>query len=364
MYAATNSEQAQKMRDKLETLFETGKNQFQTFYEKLMTDDNKDYIVNSRKLQFGVDETGLTVSMAEDTYPVHKHAVQQIAAKGEVTIGTSYINNLMEVKEPWANDLLAHNLNQLYHNKKEEERNMVRVSNDKVLGFVSDRYKRMDTQPIFESLFTEASKFGMVPYMSRDLTTKYDVSMLLPTLYEPFTNEIIGYGINFTNSDYGDGVLAMRSFILRMWCANGAIRSEEIRKKHLGSRIEADAIYAVDTLRAETNLISKVVRDTTNYLLQDKTIDSTMETIKNAAEKEVDASKVFASLRSANKITKKEEKAITNIYNKPDVEMLPAGNNIWRVSNSISALSNFLNRGDAEAKRRSLELSEIAGSLL
>ena len=67
---------------------------------------------------------------------------------------------------------------------------------------------------------------------------------------------------------------------------------------------------------------------------------------------------MFATLQRGNKITKAEKKEIVELYNSPEVELLPPGNNLWRASNAISLFAQ--KQGDA----REFELQSIAGDLL
>jgi hypothetical protein len=41
-------------------------------------------------------------------------------------------------------------------------------------------------------------------------------------------------GLSLENSDFGNGALSVRAYLLRIWCSNLAITQEEMRQVHLG----------------------------------------------------------------------------------------------------------------------------------
>jgi hypothetical protein len=80
------------------------------------------------------------------------------------------------------------------------------------------------------------------------------------------------------------------------------------------------------------------------------------DVITQAAAEKIDAG---AELKKLKAITKGERDTIVDAFNSPDVEMMPAGNTLWRLSNAISWVAQ-----KADGDDRRLELEKIAGDLL
>jgi hypothetical protein len=58
-------------------------------------------------------------------------------------------------------------------------------------------------------------------------------------------------------------------------------------------------------------------------------------------------------------MTKKELDTALNKFNEPDIEELPGGNTVWRLSNAVSWLAS-----QTQDEERQLELQKLAGRLL
>jgi len=69
----------------------------------------------------------------------------------------------------------------------------------------------------------------------------------MPEVYEPVPGEVVAYGLFLENSDFGNGALSVRAFLLRIWCTNLAITQEEMRQVHLGKRLDESMIYSERT---------------------------------------------------------------------------------------------------------------------
>jgi hypothetical protein len=215
----------------------------------------------------------------------------------------------------------------------------------------------MDSRPIVEAFATACQTIGAVPVEGYAMETKIAIKAMLPYVFEPVPNEVMAFGICLGNSDYGDGALSLRGFVLRLWCTNFAITEECLRQVHLGRRLDENLTFAEDTYAADTRAMSLAVRDIVAGQLAPPKVDEFCALVRRANDEKIDPKAALAGLKKA--VAKAEAEAIVTAYNTPDIEMLPAGNTKWRLSNAISWVA-----GKTEDQSRKLDLMRLAGDCL
>jgi hypothetical protein len=358
-YNVAASEAAKEARGKFEAEIERGKTRALAVINQVETQVPQDRIVASKKLQFGLNgDTGAIEVQFPDADGTregfHRHAIGQAAAKADIPI--TFIDRLME-KGQWGRELVADNLNRIYHNGN-GERYLTRSVKGEVRGFLSDSYRRMDSRPILESFLLGVQKYGAVPVDGFALETKVAVKVVLPHVFEPVDHEVMIFGAAFENSDFGNGAISVRSFVERLWCTNRAISTEDLRKIHLGARLGEDLQLSERTYRLDTATMASAVQDIVQYTLAPPNVNKYLDTIKQANEQKIEPRQVMAFLKK--NLRKAEAENVIEAFNSPDVEMLPAGNTKWRMSNAISWIANT----KVEDEERKLEVMKVAGAIL
>ena len=288
---------------------------------------------------------------------LHSNALSQMITKSQA-VGATTARKLLDFKEDWATDTLTTLLNSVYHNIK-RERVLIRSIDGEARGFLSDRYRRLDSGPIFEAFAKETQKFEAVPTHASFMDTKTALTMHLPEIFEPFPNEPLLAGVTLSNSDYGNGALSLKFSLMRMWCSNLAIRDEAFRKVHLGAKLPEEVQFSEKTYQLDATTITSAITDLVGNYLNPEFIKGEMKVIEEASTKEVNIETLLTNLRKNNKINKGEEVAIAKKFNTPEIELLPPGVNLWRASNAISLFAG--NLGNTE---RSFELQQLAGNIL
>ena len=347
---------AEVSKKKFAQIIAKGQESAVTTLTKLAEERPTDRVVNTRGFQFKPTDTGIVLDLEGEEFMVHPHALNQSTQRTGI-LGQRTVRNLLDTKKPWAHEVVADMFNKTYANIN-ESRFLVRSVGNEVRGVLSDRYRRMDSGPIFEQFIKASQQFGAVPTNSKFMDTKFTLTMSLPTVFEPIKDEIMMFGATIANSDYGDGALSVKFALLRIWCTNLCMREECMRKVHLGRRLGDNIQYSEKTYQLDTDTMTSAVNDLVRHNFLPEKVEQNMEVIREAATAENDIAKVFATLQRGNKITKAEKKEIVELYNSPEVELLPPGNNLWRASNAISLFAQ--KQGDA----REFELQSIAGDLL
>lgn len=349
---------AEKQREKLDALIQKGQEKAKTVIETVMNTKISDRIVKTSALQFYAyelvkDSYTVGLQVGKEKLAIHRHALQQATAK--VDMPWSFTDRLEQSRKEWANKLLAHNLNTLY--EQETGKYLIRSVDEQLLGFLSERYRRLDTGPLLESFAAACSDRGALPYDGYAMDTKIAVQAIVPRIYEPVPGETMAYGVSYEDSAFGNGPTKVSIFALRTDNLNGFIASKALRQIHLGRQIPDDEIFAQDTYEADTKALALKVRDVVKGRLSDAAIEAVQDAIKAAYEDKMGPKSLQDYLKK--NLSKDVAKQITDTFNSPDVENLPPGNTKWRLANALSWVG--MKTEDPEEK---LELQRLAGDLL
>lgn len=292
--------------------------------------------------------------------PLHKHALNQAA--GRAFIPETFVNRMLE--KPYGGELIVENLNTIFA-KEAADRYLVRSVNEEVRGVLSDTYRRMDSRPIIEAFALAAKEAGAVPVEGIGGELRFALKVLQPRVYtighKKGMEEIVTFGAQLANSDFGCGALSLSFFLLRVWCTNTATREDALRKVHLGKRLGDDIVYSNETYEADTKAMTLAVRDHVAGLLAAPRVAESLAIIEKAMDETIEPKKFFErdGELSKLKLSKSEIERAREAFNNGGVEQLPPGNTLYRMSNALSWIAQT-----AETAERRLELERTAGALL
>jgi hypothetical protein len=361
MHAST-SETAIRARAILEKKIETGRASAKGLFERVFEQAPTDAIAKVDKLEFtakplfGGEEVqgGFHVAMNEVPYAIHRHALGQIAGRADVP--PSYLSDLVG-GHLWQRELASEILNKSFRQGHANERALVRSIGGQVRGFLSDRYRRLDSRPLLETFAATCQEIGAVPVDGTVSDVRVAMKALLPVVFEPVPGEVLCLGVEWGNSDFGAARHSVRAFILRLLCLNGATMEDALSQVHLGGRLSDDIEFSARTHILDTKASISALKDVVKGTLGPAKVETLLAGIKAADEKKVDWKRMRSTL--AKKLLAGEIKAIEQSYQSEDVVMLPPGESIWRVSNAISWIA-----GQTEDADRKLELQRMAGHVI
>jgi len=171
---------------------------------------------------------------------------------------------------------------------------------------------------------------------------------------------MLAFGTRLSSSDYGDGALELRSFVMQGICLNGLVRESVLRAVHLGSRLPSTLGLSEETYESDSKTTALAIRDLTKNLYSSDVIKTRMLEIKAASEMPIDPARELKNLTAVQKLLKGEADEIGQLLmrNNPD-DGLQGDATLWKLTQGITA---FANREDISDRRRN-ELQELAGNL-
>lgn len=301
----------------------------------------------------------LNLNMPVGSFTLHPNAVSQVAER--MGIPTKYLRTLATGQE-WERQLAAHVLNE-HSGWTQRSRVLVRSVGTEIRAILSDSYRRLNSVEIITAFIEEASKQGAVIADAFMSDTKVWAETILP---QPFTiptvkngEVIIFAGARFSTSDYGDGAVDMRTFLLNGACTNGMVRESVMKQVHLGSKLPDNLALSEETYALDTRTTVSAVRDLTAGLYSRDTIMQKAIEIQGASEIDVDFDKELKKLVSSGSLLKSEKSEVEKVLMRNDPnDGVQGGATLWKLTQAITAHARELEPA------RARELHEISGALL
>jgi len=306
----------------------------------------KDYITRPETLDYSVTSHGVELILAGTEYGLTNHALSQLYAKAGIPkVFADRVSKLQEY------GLLRSMLSRL-NNKVNEKGILLRIVENTVKGVLSPSYFRLDASPLFEGFIERSLDAGFVPYRGMNTDYRYQISFLLPEVFELGQSEYVVFGLSLTTGDYGSQALQISVIALRIWCSNLAVGTDIFRKVHIGKRFEllenvielSAATVELDT-KTLISGIGDVVDNSLKYIREIKTV------IAKSTDAEIDLKKALSDFRKRGMSQEVAAKVELLYETDQPLEVLPQKSNAWRLSNCISYLAKS-ERGD---KRIDLE---------
>lgn len=301
----------------------------------------------------------LRMEMPDGQFTLHDNAIGQLADR--MGIPQRYLRGLAS-GEPWAKQLAATLLNE-HSGWTQRSRVLVRTVGTQVRGVLSDSYRRLNSVEILTAFVQEAADQGAVISDAYMNDTKIWAETILPTPLTVPTSKngdvVIFAGARFSTSDYGDGAVDMRAFLLNGACLNGMVRESVMKQVHLGSKLPDNLQLSQQTYELDTKTTVSAVRDLTKGLFSKDNLMKKAIEIQGASEIDVDFEHELKRLTRDGGLLKQEGKEVEKILMRNDPEDgVQGGATLWKLTQAITAHAREL------SPERSRELHELSGQLL
>lgn len=299
------------------------------------------------------------MNMPEGNFNLHGNAISQISEK--MGVPAKYLREL-SAGDAWQKQLCATILNE-HSGWTNRTRVLIRAVGMEVRGVLSDSYRRLNAVDILTAFIKEARNRGAVVSDAYMNDTKVWCETILPTPIEIPTRKngtvIIFAGARFSTSDYGNGSVDMRAFLLNGACLNGMVRESVMRQVHLGRCLPDSIDLSKKTYELDTKTTVSAVTDLTRGLYSRDTIMQKAIEIQGASEIDVDFDKELKGLVQRGALLKNEGREVEKLLmnNNPD-DGVTGGATLWKLTQGITAFAR------EQEPERSRELHEISGQLM
>jgi hypothetical protein len=298
-------------------------------------------------------------SQNSELYSLHPHAIRQAGEK--LGIPTGYIHDLGTASDKWKRDLAAQMLNEhTLHSAR--KRVLLRSVDGQIRGVLSDSYRRLNTPSIYGQFIQAVHSAGAMLYDAYSTDTKSWIEAILPELVPVQTKNngtvYLAFGSRISSSDFGDGALELRSFVMQAICLNGMVSQTALKQIHLGSKIPDDMQVSEKTYKLDTETQASLVNDFVGQMFNKNVIVEKGQQIQLASETMVDFDKEIKKLPAMGML-KNEVKDVQSVLlaNNPD-DGIAGGSSLWKLAQAISAVG----RNGEESRKR--DIDEIAGRLV
>lgn len=355
------------IRERVARRIQTGSMSAQQAVQKLISEGK---VANDYIAYLGANNTRVSqvTFMANDAvemrlgndgvYRIHDNAIGQLGDK--LNVPSKYIRELASGAD-WQKKLASTILNE-HSAWTGRTRTLVRTVGDEVRGVLSDSYRRLNSETIIMSFLETANKMGgQLADGFMDATRIYLEVLMPETIAIPTAkNGVVemAFGARLSTSDYGDGALELRAFLMQGVCLNGMCRDSVMRQVHLGGRLPDNIALSQRTYELDTKTQASAIRDLTKGIFSKDSIMKRALEIQGASAMEVDMEKELKSLQRG-KLSKDEVKGVEKILmaNKAD-DGVTGESTLWKLVQGITAHSRDLE------PRRQRDLQEIAGDLM
>lgn len=169
-------------------------------------------------------------------------------------------------------------------------------------------------------------------------------------------------GARLRSSDFGDGALDLSTFLLNGACLNGMVRESQMRKIHLGAKLQDNLMLSQETYRKDNEASISAVQDITKFLYDPEQIKAKAFEINKACEVDVDFHSELKKLVGAGGLRKEETESVEKILMASNPNDGVTGEaTLWKLTQAITAHARNINKDNP---RRSRELQELSGEMI
>jgi hypothetical protein len=329
--------------------------------------EKRDFVVPSPKMQMVIEGNAPMIEMpvngGRERWGINNYANAQIAAK--LQIPKPYYDRMMQN----APDLLAQNVNRWL--VAQPKTNLVRTLDGNVRAFLSDRYRPLDNDVMFEALYPQLERAG-VEIKSCEITPTrlylQVVSANVQAVVPSRRGEIIQAGLCITNSEVGAARLLFENLLYFLSCLNGAIGKHVFQKQHSGSRLgNPDEIingmelsaFSDRTRMLDDRTTLSMIEDSAKKALSQLTLDSTVKMLDDSTRRYVPVAAVTDTISEVTKrfmLTEKEgEGVLSRLISGADLTQYGLSAAITNLANSTEEVEDY---------DRVIELERVGHDLL
>ena len=309
-----------------------------------------DFKADSRELVAEYIPASETVPAAfpqikHDKYGEHRpnlHGHRQLARNW--SIGARYYDEMLaeNIKDD-GRHILTETLNYWFQEKP--SRHLIRSLDGDLRAFLSDSYRILDNDFVFESTMPVLVDEPGMEIVSCEVT---DRRMYLKAVFPRIQADVkvgdaVQAGLVISNSEIGEGSVRVEPMLYRLVCLNGMVRHDKkMRKYHSGARAGGEESYQVfksDTLQADDRAFQLKIRDIVKAGLDETAFNQTVVNMRESTEREItgDPIKACELIQSQYKLQDEERNSVlTHLLTGGDLSQYGLLNAVTRASQDVA----------------------------
>jgi hypothetical protein len=370
---AVDRKNNERIYARLQSRIDLGKKEQQVIIDQVIAMVIRDKLVAPSATKFEVVNGQLTVVYPSEQCTIHRHALNQLAAKVELPMFyASKLHDGLQDASFWRRELLAYNLRELYsktafRDRTEQPRFLHRIVGTELRGFLSRRFNRhMASAPLLRSFLDTCKEMGAEPVEAVVTDVRFGMRCFLPYVFEPIPGEYIAIGVDWSNSDFGAGRLSVS---ICLWMVNNdrsAVLDQSISRVHIGSIIDdVDVEMSDGTYLKEAEAQAMAIADTVRSQLSVENVERIVEAVGDAREEDIPWYKLRGQM--SRFLSKKEFEDLKSCLDAEVIDLpsvgrddqgRPLANAYW----AMAALSKLASKTDDPDRK--VVLQHAAGSLI
>ncbi len=293
---------------------------------------------------------------------IHNNALLQMGNK--LNIPTKYVKDMANGSE-WQKNLIGDVLSEHFVNHKEHTRFLLRSVHGELRAFLSDKYRRLNSQEILANFIKSIRTQNAVIYDMYTSDIKNYINAIHPEVFTiPTTNNgeiTVVFGMRIANSDFGAAAFDIRSYMMQVVCLNGMVGETLTRQVHLGRKLPDELVISQETYEKDTATQISLTNDMVKQLFSKDHIEQKAIEIQEASAMTINIEAEIKKLtKISNPLRKEESETLRTIFmdNNPN-DGVQGGSSLFKLVQGVSALGHKTDNND-----RKKDLEEISGKLM
>jgi hypothetical protein len=313
----------------------------------------QDLVVPAKDINFSRNEFGqIRLNAGTHDLAMTSHANAQMT--GFLGIPRRFASRL-ETQFP---DLLVHNFNTML--QKAEGRRMVRTLDGNARAIMSDSYRRIDNELVFDGMYPVLDRLG-AKIESANVSDDYmNIQATIRIEGEIRKGDVVRYGVSIRNSEIGKGALSVSPLLYRLVCTNGMVVADQQRRRaHIGgSYLNAEDGWIALSSATQMLKTRAMIAELAEYLeamASPEMFEKTLNSLRDVADQALPAEPtlVVESLAARYGMNKPEsESALIALAESKDYSR-------WGLANAVTVLANSASNYD-----RAMDLEVLGGRVM
>lgn len=375
---ATQSERAQRARQRLENKLRLGEESQNRLLEQVAATHIIDKLVPPKKIHIlcqgpGTPHVAIGDSPLDRMFDIHPHALGQMCSV--IGFPRNYARRLRQGAD-WEKALFDHNMNTLFHEgtyldrRKNTTKFLMRFVNEELRGFLSRNFNRhLASLPLLRGFISACGQVGAQPVSATTSAVSFSLKSFLPYVFEPVEGEFVAFGAAWSNSDFGSGRMKVALTVMRITSGTMSVLEDALSRVHIGSIIqESDLEISDHTAAKEVEAQVSAIHDTVSQQLAPEPVNRLCTAIAAAHDEQVPWHRIKAELgrllqkKELEDVKKMLESGEDDIVDLPPPGQTDSGVPIatrWWASNVVGWMAEREQNPD-----RKNDLQQLAGDLL